>query len=63
MDVAGTSSILAQQSLNSEVSVKLAGMAKDQMEQQGKDMLKLLDSTEVKQAKHPSKGHNLDVSG
>lgn len=62
MDAAATSSVMKHQETLYQANLKTASMAKDQMEQTGKDIMKLLDSTQVNQSSHPYKGQNVDVS-
>ncbi|MGM0370130.1 MAG: YjfB family protein [Bacillota bacterium] len=62
MDAAARSTIMEHQQLMYDSSIKTAGMAKDQMEQQGENILKLLGSTEINQSSHPHKGQNVDIS-
>ena len=62
MDVAATASGMKQQQTQYQANLKVTNMAKDQMEQTGRDIMKLLDSTKVNQSKHPYKGQNVDVS-
>ncbi|MBM7557889.1 YjfB family protein [Halanaerobacter jeridensis] len=62
MDAAATSSAMKHQETLYQANLKVANMAKGQMEQTGKDIMKLLDSTKVNQANHPYKGQNVDVS-
>ena len=62
MDAAASSSIMEHQKLMYQSSLKVANIAKDQMNQQGKDLMKLLGSTEINQSNHPYKGQNVDLS-
>ena len=62
MDVAASSSMMKHQETLYQANLKVANMAKGQMEQTGKDIMKLLDSTKVNQTNHPYKGQNVDLS-
>ncbi|GAB6100064.1 hypothetical protein JCM16358_19430 [Halanaerocella petrolearia] len=62
MDIAATKTALQHNQLQNQASMKVMNMAKDQVEQTGKQITKLLDSTQPKkQPAHPHIGHNLDV--
>ena len=62
MDVAASSAMKEHQQTLYQANLKVAGMAKDQMNQRGQDIMKLLNSTQVNQSNHPYKGQNVDLS-
>ena len=60
MDAAARSVVNSQAQLKHQVAVKLLGMTKDQMEQTGRNLQMLMESTEVNSSAHPYKGQQID---
>lgn len=58
MDIAGLSIAMSQANVKQQVSFGLMNKVMDQSEQQGSDLLKMLD-----QPMHPNLGQSIDIKG
>ena len=58
MDIAGLSIAMSQANVKQQVSFGLMNKVMDQSEQQGSDLLKMLD-----QSMHPNLGQSIDIKG
>ncbi|MNT98382.1 hypothetical protein D3C72_2409550 [compost metagenome] len=56
MDIAALSTSLSQASLSQAASIKVLSMGKQQMEQQGQGLIKMMESSV-----NPNVGNNLDI--
>lgn len=64
MNVATLATSLKAQELGLEVGIRMMGMAKDALEDQGDALAKLMESTKVLELSvNPHLGSKLDVSG
>jgi hypothetical protein len=64
MDIAALATALSTHQLSLEVGIRVAGMAKDVLEDQGAALIKLLDSTKMMELSvQPHLGSILDVRG
>ncbi|MFD0587001.1 YjfB family protein [Paenibacillus sp. GCM10027627] len=57
MDIAALSTSLSQVSLSQSVGIQVLSMAKSQAEQQGQNLVKLMDTANL----NPNLGHSLDI--
>ncbi|BAC14682.1 YjfB family protein [Oceanobacillus iheyensis] len=58
MDIAGLSIAMSQANVKQQISFGLMNKVMDQSEQQGSDLLKMLD-----QPMHPNLGQSIDIKG
>jgi len=63
MDIAGLSVVMANQQLRTDASLKVMGNTKDVMEQQGAQLIEMLQQStpSTPKAPHPSLGKNIDM--
>lgn len=63
MDIAALSTAMHQGQIRGQASVAVAGKVKDMMEQNGANLIRLMESTKVMEASvTPHKGGSVDVS-
>ena len=63
MDIAALSVVMANEQVRTNASLKVMGNAKDMMEQQGAQLVEMLEQSTAStpKAPHPSLGTNIDM--